>query len=862
MKQWTTQAEQRLAEYLKDRAAREGFEGEEAAELKDDLTRHIHEEAEQSDGETIGLMQLENLLGRLDAGYQPIPVKPLPVKSEKTGKFLNWTFGVILPLIVLLLEALTSFCGTVFFSPVPTGWHMAWVATVPLVNAWLLRGAPGAGCGIQGAAAGFALVTALFYGLLFLPIIHFSLMALILLGMGLLSLSPILAAVVSWRNGRTAKLATSEPGRFRNGWRCGGLAALVMLAALEGPALWTRVNLSAAASGEEAGEAAISRLRVLHSERTMLKACYEGTRGGFGRTTDISGWILDQGQKMLGIFGGRWDSPSNQATRDVFFRVTGKPFNSMKPPGGTRGNAMTGRGDPLEEVEFDNHLGGDEVAIRLKGLDLGDSRFDGHVDSVSQIGYGEWTMVFRNGSSQVKEARCQVKLPRDGRISRLTLWVNGEPREAAFSTVSKVKAAYKSVAVVQRLDPVLVNMVGPDTVMVQCFPVPARGEMKIRLGITAPLDSGRWELPHVVEQNFGLAQGLCHAVWMQGDRPLSLTNSDGRFDSITDGGGQSLSKELAEKQLMEPGNVISMNLAGGEPAMVWCEDRFAKPEERVLVREPVQVARHAAEKVVVVIDGSLSMAAAREQVLKALAAQEPGRLQLILADDSSRKVTLKELQEHRFTGGRDNEPALREGIRMARETGAPVVWLHGPQAVKVSKGESLLQLLERGTKLPVIHDVEAISGPNRLAEAIYRTGCVHRGPLLTASGDDLARFLGDIMKERTETVWNWKRQAAADDTSGKKVWDQLARLWASRAAEDPAMILSDTVRTELAARYQLVTPVSGAVVLETQAQYAEHDLTPADGNAIPQIPSVPEPSTGMLVILTTTVALLRRKRTA
>ncbi|RYD38254.1 MAG: PEP-CTERM sorting domain-containing protein [Verrucomicrobiaceae bacterium] len=154
-----------------------------------------------------------------------------------------------------------------------------------------------------------------------------------------------------------------------------------------------------------------------------------------------------------------------------------------------------------------------------------------------------------------------------------------------------------------------------------------------------------------------------------------------------------------------------------------------------------------------------------------------------------------------------------------------------------------------------------MSGPNRLAEAIYQTGCLHRGPSLASPESDFSRFLGDLTKGRTETGWNWKRRASADQSSGQRVWDQLARLWASRAAESPDMIPSATARTELAAHYQLVTPVSGAVVLETQQQYDDHGLTPADGSATPQIPSVPEPSTGLLVILTTSVALMRRKRT-
>ena len=78
MKAWTTQAERRLAEYLAERANREGFAGEEAAELQGDLLRHIHEEAELKAGDEIGLMQLEGILGRLEAGSRP-PAVAVPV---------------------------------------------------------------------------------------------------------------------------------------------------------------------------------------------------------------------------------------------------------------------------------------------------------------------------------------------------------------------------------------------------------------------------------------------------------------------------------------------------------------------------------------------------------------------------------------------------------------------------------------------------------------------------------------------------------------------------------------------------------------------------------------------------------------
>jgi hypothetical protein len=863
MKNWTTQAEQRLTEYLDERVKREGLYLEDASELKEDLRCHIFEEAEQSPAETIGLMHLENIIGRLDAGYRPVAdAETKYVKMPKRGGFWNWTFGVIFPAGVLILEMLTSMCGDAFFNPVPTWWHAAWIAMVPILNVWLMKSR--GRNETRGVAAGFGLLTALFYGLLFLPLSPFALVGVIFLGFGLIPLTPVLAAVMSWRIGRASKLEAPEPARFKFGWRIGALAALVVLLSLEGPAVWTRMNLADIAKDSASSEDAIRRLRAFHSERTLLLACYEGDRGRRSGT-DVSGWICQLPPIIESMFGERsgWASNSNSDdARDAFFRITGKPFNSMKPPGNRGGEALVARGRGTDEFEFDDHVGGDDVAVRLKNLDLAESRFDGHVDAVSRLGYGEWTMVFNNTSRNAQEARCQVRLPRDGRVSRLTLWVNGEPREAAFSTVSKVKAAYKSVAVVQRRDPVLVNMVGPDTVLVQCFPVPPHGSMKIRFGITAPLDGTRWEMPYLLERNFGLRDNLEHAVWLQGGDAFDLTGSGKTRSAGRDGEGHSLAVSLEPSSIMTSGVTLVTAPFPEAPAIVWCEDRFAKPEERFLTREPLTVPRPAAEQLVIVIDGSSSMAPAKEWLTKSLDHWHSEKLVLLLADDHSRRVTMDELKNYKFTGGRDNEPALREGVRLAKETNGPIIWVHGPQAVKLSQSEVLLQLMERGTVLPVIHDVEAVTGPNRLSEALYRSGCLRRGPTLISPEKDLRQFLGDLRTERQELSWNWKRTATAEGLAGGAVWDHLARQWAAITAESPKTELSDATRSELAAKYQLVTPFSGAVVLETQQQYREHGLTPADGSATPSIPSVPEPSTGLLILVTTAAALMRRKRAA
>ena len=54
---------------------------------------------------------------------------------------------------------------------------------------------------------------------------------------------------------------------------------------------------------------------------------------------------------------------------------------------------------------------------------------------------------------------------------------------------------------------------------------------------------------------------------------------------------------------------------------------------------------------------------------------------------------------------------------------------------------------------------------------------------------------------------------------------------------------------KLAGRYQLVTPVSGAVVLESEKQFEQFGLDQVDESTAPSIPGVPEPSTVMLVLI-------------
>jgi hypothetical protein len=120
-----------------------------------------------------------------------------------------------------------------------------------------------------------------------------------------------------------------------------------------------------------------------------------------------------------------------------------------------------------------------------------------------------------------------------------------------------------------------------------------------------------------------------------------------------------------------------------------------------------------------------------------------------------------------------------------------------------------------------------------------------------ASGDVEADLTGLVHELYARTPqWRIRRDPApvgvsqATNRSG-----HIARLWAHDRILALAVSNDAEARREalpLAAAYRLVTPVSGAVVLETDADYTANNLSPPDGS---QIPTVPEPSTWAMLFI-------------
>jgi hypothetical protein len=558
---------------------------------------------------------------------------------------------------------------------------------------------------------------------------------------------------------------------------------------------------------------------------------------------------------------------SAETARGVWYQVTGKPFNAVPPPklyaGRVRWSVME------EEFTWDTDQGGDAVAGRVKGLSLIGSRQDGMVDAAGGWSYVEWTMEFQNVSARAREARAQIALPPGGVVSRLTLWINGEEQEAAFGGRSQVKEAYKKV-VQQSRDPVVVTTLGPDRVLVQCFPVPREGgTMKIRIGITSPLpladaDTRLIHLPSLVERNFSLQDKFEHAVWVESAHPItsrtpSLTSDqsgNGRFGlhgSLKDAGlatawaeVQAPFKRAWTRQTREASGLIQQDV----------RSRPITPPDRLII----------------VVDATEGTQDAYGELAEALAKLPPHleAMLLVARDGVEELVPLRkigdgfaqkcrgELRGLRALGGHDNVPALIRAWELASQTPHGVVlWLHGPQPVILDHLGPLEQRLRWRAGFPLLMEVQTRPGPNRVLEGLGGAKPIRSLARLGSLRQDLERLFTSWSGNATESYYE---RSLVDRAAGEgaETSMHLARLWAAGEAASLAGNRNISEATALALRYQLVTPLTGAVVLETLQQYVAAGLEQVSPDTVPV---VPEPNSALLLLLGLLVfAFMRRHR--
>ncbi len=757
-------------------------------------------------------------------------------------------FGTGLPAAAIMIELATGWCAGAFFDPLPSFAHLLLVSAVPVVNLliWMMLRSGAVAPKWLAVAAGAAIAVAATYAVLFLPILPIAIIATIFFGIGLLPFAPLIAAMLTIRWLRRIEQWEAPIGR----WVALGVGTgLLLLTAADLPATAVHLALNRYVGPAVDQTGAVRLMRAVGNRDMLLRIAH----GGDARATGLLSWLVSSWRD------GAWGRSRAQGeeARELYYRVTGEAFNARPMP--TGGLAARHRW-----FRFDDDLGSERVGARVDGLSLAASRIDVAATPADNLAYTEWTLEVANAAAVQNEARFTLAMPEGAVASRATLWVNGEPREASIAGRAETRAAYSRVVSARR-DPLLVTTAGAGRLLVQAFPIQPNDRMKLRIGYTAPFtiaaDGRRSQaFPAIVERNFEIDGELLHTSWVAGDAPLRWAAGMPTLTRAPLRGAFRDAEMLAVRPRFETTPLAAPSLRTGE----------------VAGREPIAIERHIrrvnadASALMLVMDGSAPMAeagVALTQALDALPARLPVGL-IVAADTNSiiapapwsptqRARIADALSQVRYRGGQDSLPALTEALARVGTKRGKVLWVHGAQPVDFGRSSAALaQLLERAEHLPQLIRYQASPG---------RAFTVQAAPLfeqarMVTPGTDMTADLRAIFAGMSGPSWRTDYQRVP--ARGTAHSAHLVRLWAAQDLSDDgdARGKSRERAILLAHRLNIITPVSGAVVLETDADYKNNDLPVPTAD---DVPTIPEPEVwALLIILAGCAAWMLRRRFA
>lgn len=771
-------------------------------------------------------------------------------KSKEIGRvYLGFLFfaGVFLPSAAFVIELTTRWCAGEFFDPMPTWWHVLFVFFVPVTNLqiWLAI--------YQGNtkrikwlsfANAVTIFISLFYAIIFAPITPIAVFAIILFFTGLLPLSPLFSLVAAILMRRQLKKLVPSQKPFALQWK--GLAAVFLLVLFaitlaELSFTLTKIGIRRAnAESIEEQNNGVTFLRRFGNQDYLLRLCYDSS--GIVATDIITNLFTSRS-----AFDDSENSSIKEQSRRAFYRLTGKHYRQMPTPRSLKQWERFEDRDSISEVD----------AGRInQGLSLSGSQIDGSVDGDAALGYLEWTLVFKNDKPWQQEAVSQIQLPPNAVVSRLTLWINGEEREAAFAKSAKVTEAYNAVTA-KRRDPALVTMTGKDRIQLKCFPIEPNSEMKVRIGITTPLvfenETGGWlPMPYFQDRNFTVTAQ--HSIWIESKKALEIANPT--FTKERKENLYAVRGTVKNDDLIKIGSPIRAGKSA-EIKTVWAKDTN---NPKTFVRQEIkQSAGAKIKQIVLIIDVSAQMKEVQTEIVEAVKTLAPDtETALILTGGNGLNVeysapnyfsgnpqqTAERINGATFEGGTDSVPAIATAWEMAQaKANSAVIWIHAPQSVELTPAQNLNQLWTRRPNSVPIYSVQTKIGRDVVESALNESSAVNTIPRFGSLRDDLNRLLSEIGNQKTvyefvRTVEN--TPTAANVAASKETSQHLVRLWAN---DEVQKLLSNNEiesATDLAVKNQLVTRVSGAVVLENQQQYDQFGLRPVEPNTVPSIPEPEE----------------------
>lgn len=766
---------------------------------------------------------------------EKIEIKPIAERPVYFGFFI--CAGILLPLITLILELFTKMCADIFFDPIPSLWHVLIVSLVPAANAQILWSLVYKRFERIKFLAWISVISAgvsLFYSILFLPLTPFSIIGILYAGLGLLPLSPLFSlwAILLLRKNILRNIDAKPFPLTWLGFGAGFLIVLAIIGLSESRYMVSRYGLEIAASeNAERQEQGIEFLRKYGDFDYILQL-------GNSRRNRV--YISD----LIFSLIKNSNQTSNDQLQEVYYRLTGKRQDSTAIP------------NRFGLLDFEDS---NERFWREREISLVASQMDGSIDNDASLGYLEWTFTLKNKNQlRASEGFTQIQLPPNSVVSRVTLWVNGVEEEAAFAEKSRVTNAYEQVTAKKR-DPVLVTTAGRDRVNLKCFPIqPNGGEMKMKIGITFPLiledeKNGLIRLPYFLDKNFQISADAKHVVWLESKTELQSANQNLKIE--TKDNVFSVRGNLTDNELLDSTSTVRA-VKSNEFNSVW-----AKNGDGFITQEVKEISGVKPASYVLVVDTSAGMKSEKEKLVSSiqnLPAESDVSLVLTSGNALNKGFSYPntisgkpsdigdKIKLANFDGGTDNLPALTKAWDLASEKpNSVIVWIHSPQSFKLSNSNELTQRMVRRSNETTIYNLTTSSGFDTVEKDLENLSNLQVVPRFGDLQNDFERLVSRLNQSKRSFSYNRVNTAKVDGKSSKETSKHLVCLWANdEVYRILGMENDDKKAIELAVKNQIVTPVSGAVVLETKAQYDQFGLRQADKNSVP---TIPEPETYLLI---------------
>jgi hypothetical protein len=352
------------------------------------------------------------------------------------------------------------------------------------------------------------------------------------------------------------------------------------------------------------------------------------------------------------------------------------------------------------------------------------------------------------------------------------------------------------------------------------------------------LGYGRLLLPHFLARNFGIAPDLKHGVWVESNslvesRSAALT-SEVPLTSL-----HALRGGIVDSELSSPDS--SIRFARSAIREVWTPDPGKDDNRfiRQIVRERVTTLP---SRLILVVDTSRKMRESVPEITAALR-ELPSDLDLrmIFANDTGAfdercslapnniEQLVRWVGTRKFEGGADNVPALSRALDIAEDNSqeTAIVWIHNPQPVQLTDTKMLAQRL-RQPNGPRLYSIQTRLGADRVEDGLDGASSFSTVTRLGSLEFDLRKLFDELTGREPTFEYVRSNESGKEMPFGvdiKQTSAHLARLWANDQIKtflnspykewiDGADIKQNAYETELAVQYELVTPLTSAVVME------------------------------------------------